>query len=100
MSRELGTTDRAWSQWENGKRLLDVLVAVRLKERYGVTLDWLFDGDPARPPLGLAERVRRGRSPNEVLRRDNRRRPLTGIDALWQRRRSAGGADDGVENGA
>lgn len=60
MCRELGTTDRAWSQWENGKRLLDVLVAVRLKERYGITLDWLYDGDSARLPPHLADRARRG----------------------------------------
>ena len=60
MCRELGTTDRAWSQWENGKRLLDVLVAVRLKERYGITLDWLYDGDPARLPPDLAEWARSG----------------------------------------
>ena len=60
MCRELGTTERAWSQWENGKRLLDVLVAIRLKERYGITLDWLYDGDPARLPLRLAEWVRSG----------------------------------------
>ena len=67
MCRELGTTDRAWSQWENGKRLLDILVAIRLKERYGVTLDWLYDGDPARLPLGLAEWVRRGTAAERVL---------------------------------
>ena len=60
MCRELDTTDRAWSQWENGKRLLDVLVAVRLKECYGITLDWLYDGDPARLPPDLAEWARRG----------------------------------------
>ena len=33
MCRELGTTDKAWSQWENGKRLFDVLVAIRMKRR-------------------------------------------------------------------
>ncbi|MDE0003540.1 MAG: helix-turn-helix transcriptional regulator [Rhodospirillaceae bacterium] len=58
--RELGTTDRAWSQGETGKRLLDVLVAIRLKERYGITLDWLYDGDPARLPLDLAAWARSG----------------------------------------
>ena len=60
MCRELDISEQTWSQWENGKRLLDVLVAIRLKERYSITLDWLYDGDPAGPPPGLAEWVRRG----------------------------------------
>ena len=58
LCRELDTTDEAWSQWENGKRLFDVLVAIRMKRRYGVTLDWIFDGDPSRLPPRLAKLVR------------------------------------------
>ena len=59
MCRELETTDRAWSQWENGKRLFDILVAIRLKRRYGVALDWIYDGDPASLPPKLEEWVPR-----------------------------------------
>lgn len=58
MWRELGATDRAWSQWEKGTRLFDVLVAVRLKERFGVPLDWIYAGDPAGLPPRLAGLVR------------------------------------------
>ena len=56
--REVGASAKAYSQWENGNRLLDVLVAIRLKECYGVTLDWLYDGDRTRLPARLAALVR------------------------------------------
>lgn len=58
MCGELDATNKAWSQWENGKNLFDVLVAVRMKERYGVTLDWIYDGDPKGLPSRLAKLVR------------------------------------------
>ena len=58
MCREIDATDRTWSQWENGRRLFDVLAAIRLKKRYGVTLDWLYDGDPKGLPARLAKLVR------------------------------------------
>lgn len=58
MCLEMKVSRQAWSQWENGKRLFDILVAVRLKQRYGVPLDWLYAGDPAGLPPRLAEWAR------------------------------------------
>ena len=58
MCREIDAGPKAYSQWENGNRLFDVLAAVRLKERYGVTLDWIYGGDPAGLPARLAKQVR------------------------------------------
>lgn len=56
--RELGTTRQAWSQWEKGDRLFDVRAAVRLKERHGITLDWIYAGDSSRLPARIARLVR------------------------------------------
>ena len=58
LCREIDATDKAWSQWENGSRLFDILVAIRLKRRYGITLEWLYDGDPSGLPARIAALVR------------------------------------------
>ena len=58
LCREIDVAPKAYSQWENGKRLFDVLAAFRLKERHGVTLDWIYAGDPSGLPARLAALVR------------------------------------------
>lgn len=58
LCREIDAGPKAYSQWENGKRLFDVLAAIRLKKRYGVTLDWIYGGDTSGLPSRLAALVR------------------------------------------
>ena len=58
LCRDIDVNRQTYSQWENGIRLLDVLAAIRLKKRHGVTLDWLYDGDWARLPARLATLMR------------------------------------------
>ena len=58
LCQEIDARPKAYSQWENGKRLFDVLAAVRLKERYGVTLDWIYGGDMSGLSGKLARQVR------------------------------------------
>ena len=58
MSRALGVSDKAYYQWEDGSRLFDFLAAIRLKELYGVPLDWIFDSDEVRLPERFADQVR------------------------------------------
>ena len=58
MCREIDATDKAWSQWEKGSRLFDVLAAIRLKKRHGIPLDWIYGGDPDCLPEDMAEWIR------------------------------------------
>ena len=43
-----------YSQWETGKHLVDPLAATRIKEHFGITLDWIFAGDLSALPYALA----------------------------------------------
>jgi transcriptional regulator with XRE-family HTH domain len=47
LSSELGLKRNAWGQYEDPKykRCITLDVAIRLKEAYGVSLDWLFMDD-------------------------------------------------------
>lgn len=58
LCREIDATDKAWSGWENGRRLFDVLAAIRLKKRHGITLDWIYGGDSSGLPARIAKLVR------------------------------------------
>lgn len=46
-----------YSQWENGKALIDPMAATRLKERYGISLDYLYAGDLSGLPLSLGVKI-------------------------------------------
>lgn len=47
----------AYSQYETGARPLTLGAAIRLRAAYGLTLDWLFQGDASGLPHALALRV-------------------------------------------
>jgi transcriptional regulator with XRE-family HTH domain len=53
----LGVGASAWHNWESGKRTPDIFVMLNLKRQYGITLDWIFDGDPRNLPEGIREKV-------------------------------------------
>lgn len=48
-------TNKAWSMWEKGDRAPAVASMLRLRQRHGVSLDWIYAGDPARLPHDLAK---------------------------------------------
>lgn len=50
----IGTTQSAVSQYESGKRRIDLDVALRIRLKTGVTLDWIYEGDRSGLPLRLA----------------------------------------------
>lgn len=57
LCRETGISPSAWTQfvkWEKYKRRITLTAAFKLKDRYGITLEWIYDGDPARLPYDLA----------------------------------------------
>jgi transcriptional regulator with XRE-family HTH domain len=57
MCAEINVQSNTYSQWESGARLLDVFAAIRMAERFGLTLDWLFRGDASALPHGIAIKV-------------------------------------------
>ena len=52
-----GITSNAWSEWERGNRTPAVGSMLRLRSRYGISLDWIYAGDPARLPHEIAEQL-------------------------------------------
>ena len=47
-----------YNQYESGRRTLSVDAAIALCDRYNLTLDWLYRGDPSGLPYRLAETLR------------------------------------------
>ena len=54
----LGVGASAWHNWESGKRTPDIFVMLNLKRQYGITLDWIFDGDPSNLPEDIKGKVK------------------------------------------
>lgn len=52
-----------YSQSESGKRLLTLPYALKFCDRYGLTLDWIYRGDPSGLPYRLAEKIKALRRP-------------------------------------
>lgn len=57
--RNIDVAANRWSQYldPHGKRTITLDVAVRLRKRYGVPLDWIYLGDESGLPRGLSERL-------------------------------------------
>lgn len=53
LCRAIGIAPNRWNQFEQGKRRITVDVARRLKKNYGVTLDYIYEGDLS----GLPKRI-------------------------------------------
>lgn len=49
--------ENTYSQYESGERLPQVPFAVRLCERYELTLDWIYRGDPSGLKYNLADQI-------------------------------------------
>lgn len=57
ISRAIGVRANTYNQWENGKRLIDPLVASRLCDQFGVTMDWIYRGNMSSLPQHLAAKL-------------------------------------------
>jgi DNA-binding XRE family transcriptional regulator len=53
LCRRLGIAENRWSQYENGKRRITMPVAIRLCDEFGLTLDWIYRGNPAHLPNSI-----------------------------------------------
>lgn len=53
-----GISQPRYSPFESGKRRLTLDAAMALVDRYNLTLDWLYRGDPSGLPMHLATKIR------------------------------------------
>ena len=51
----LGVKAAAWSHWESGKRMPDPVVMFEFYKLHGITLEWIYGGDPKGLPFGVAQ---------------------------------------------
>jgi transcriptional regulator with XRE-family HTH domain len=56
----VGMRPNQWSQYVDpkGKRRITVDAVFRLKDEFGITLEWVYDGDHSRLPADLREKIR------------------------------------------
>lgn len=54
-----GLSQSRYSQYETGDRLLPVTVAIAFSNKFGVSLDWLYTGEPAGMPLDLWRKIQK-----------------------------------------
>jgi transcriptional regulator with XRE-family HTH domain len=47
-----------YNQWEKGRVYPDLQYAIRLCDEYGITLDWIYLGDPSGLPYHIARLLR------------------------------------------
>lgn len=55
---DLGFRPNAYSQWESGTNRPNLDDMIRFCARYGLTLDWIYRGDPSGLQHGLATKLR------------------------------------------
>lgn len=56
-----GLSQSRYNQYETGKRLLTLQAAMMLCERYLLTLDWIYRGDPSGLPVRLHSQIQANR---------------------------------------
>ena len=59
-AKALDVKQPVYWRWEVGQRRITIECALRIKHNYGVSLDWIYDGDPHTKPKLLS-----GSDPNE-----------------------------------
>lgn len=58
MARVANVSPQAWSNYVRGERPLSIEAASLLCDRYRLTLDWIYRGDPAGLPFELGEKLK------------------------------------------
>lgn len=60
LCKNVGLGTNQWSQYVDpeGERRITVDAMYRLKDEYGITFEWIYDGDRSRLPSDLLEKIR------------------------------------------
>ena len=53
ISQSLGVKYATWNHWETGKRIPDPLAMKDFYLKYGITMEWVYAGDPKGLPYKL-----------------------------------------------
>ena len=53
----IGIKAAAWNHWESGKRMPDPLAMAEFYRLHGVTMEWIYAGDPKGLPFGVAQAI-------------------------------------------
>lgn len=59
MARACGAEPNRWSNWESARTLPDPLVMARAQALFGISLDWIYAGDPSNLPFKVVDALRR-----------------------------------------
>ena len=82
LCKNIGLRPNQWSQFidPEGPRRITVAAIYRLKDEYGVTFDWIYDGDRKCLPADLLEKIRAverlGFVPQTTRRRGRKPKPI------------------------
>lgn len=57
LARILLISPQRWNNYERGAKPLDIEIAIRICDKFGVTLDWLYRGDLSTLRFELAQRI-------------------------------------------
>lgn len=56
-AKQLGLDKSSYNLFENGKRRLTNAVALRLRRKFGISLDWLYCGDVSSLPNKITSKL-------------------------------------------
>jgi len=61
LCRQTGIKPNQWSQFVNPdhKRRITPEAVYKLRDQFGVTFDWVYDGDPSGLPARLAQKLKK-----------------------------------------
>ena len=58
LCKRIGIKENRWSQYESGQRRITLEVATKMCDEFGLSLDWIYRGDPRQLPHGLRIKMR------------------------------------------
>lgn len=57
LCREIGVIPSRWNQYETGARRITFAIAIRMKKRFNVPLDFIYTGDQSGLPVRVADKL-------------------------------------------
>ena len=60
-SEAVGVRQTQYTMFETGSRRITIEIAVKLRDHYNLTTDWIYCGDPSGLPYRLWDTIRRNR---------------------------------------
>ncbi len=61
LTDQIGIVSHLYNAFEKGRRRISLGVALLIYEKFGVSLDWIYCGDPSGLPASLSRKLKRSR---------------------------------------